>query len=124
MNRRLARARARLWVGEGGEVRLNIMEPYHLGYRPVRGEVLYGHQKMKGGELFVTNKAFAVQGTTNYRRGWGSIGEIEYSLNGYELHPRNGRSKFFAWKRFEPEMAVLIDILLARESTTDIVEDA
>jgi hypothetical protein len=80
----------------------------------VRGELLFGHQKLKDGDLFLTNKAFAVQGKTSFRKGWDSIGDIHFLLNGYQLYPRNGSARFFAWKRFDPDMAVLIDVMLAR----------
>lgn len=117
MNRRLAKARAKLNIDivsdESGYVSLPILEPYSLDYRPVRGEVLHGYQKLKKSELFITNKAFAVQGEMNYRKGWKSIGEIQYHLNGYKLYPRNGRARIFKWKKFEPEIAVLIDVMLA-----------
>lgn len=117
MDRRLTKARAALEVtvhsDETGAVALEIIEPYSLGYRPVRGEVLYGYQKLKGGELFITNKAFAVQGETNFRKGWASIGDIHFFLNGYKVFPRNGRAREFLWKKFDPDMAVLIDVMLA-----------
>lgn len=117
MNRRLAKARDELDIDvhsdDKGAVELFIIDPYRRGYRPVRGEVLYGYQKLKGGELFITNKAFAVQGETNFRKGWASIGEIDFFLNGYKVYPRNGRTREFVWKKFEPDIAVLIDVMLA-----------
>ena len=117
MNRRLSKARAKLDIevktDERGFVALPVLDPYSRDYRPVRGETLHGYQKLKDGELFITNKAFAVQGDTSFRKGWKSIGEIQYLLNGYQVYPRNGRSRFFAWKKFDPDMAVLIDVMLA-----------
>jgi len=117
MNRRLAKARAKLQIDvatdESGFVELPKLDPYSLDYRPVRGEVLHGYQKLKGSKLYITNKAFAVQGDINFRKGWKSIGDIQFLLNGYQLYPRNGRARFFPWKKFDPEMAVLIDVMLA-----------
>ena len=117
LNRRLAKARAKLLIDveteNSGFVKLPKIDPYSLGYRPVRGEFLHGYQKLKGAELFITNKAFAVQGDISFRKGWKSIAEIQYLLNGYQLYPRNGRTRFFPWKKFEPEIAVLIDVMLA-----------
>jgi len=117
MNRHLAKARAKLQIDietdESGFVELPTIDPYSLGYRPVRGEVLHGYQKLKNGELFISNKAFAVQGENNFRKGWKSIGEVHFLLNGYKLYPRNGRARLFPWKKFDPDIAVLIDIMLA-----------
>jgi len=117
MNRRLAKARADLKIDietdETGFVELPTLDPYSRDYRPVRGEVLHGYQKLKGSELYITNKAFAVQGDINFRKGWKSIGDIHFLLNGYKLYPRNGRARFFPWKKFEPDIAVLIDVMLA-----------
>ncbi len=117
MNRRLAKARAKLYIDvesdESGFVSLPKLDPYSLGYRPVRGEILHGHQKLKDADLFITNKAFAVQGEMNFRKGWKSLGDIQYLLNGYQVYPRNGRARFFPWEKFEPEIAVLIDVMLA-----------
>lgn len=117
MNRRLAKARAELKIDvktdESGFVSLPILDPYSRNYRPVNGEVLYGYQTLKGAELYVTNKAFAVQGDMNFRKGWKSIGDIQFLLNGYQLYPRNGPARFFPWKKFDPEIAVLIDVMLA-----------
>ena len=113
----MAKARANLKIDatsdKAGFVSLPKIDPYSLGYRPVRGEILHGHQEMKGGDVFITNKAFAVQGESNFRKGWKSIGDIQFLLNGFQVYPRNGRAKFFAWKKFDPEIAVLIDVMLA-----------
>ena len=117
MTRRLAKARAKLHVDveteESGFVSLPVLDPYSRDYRPVRGEILHGYQKLKGSQLYITNKAFAVQGDINFRKGWKSIGDIQFLLNGYQLYPRNGNARFFPWKKFEPEIAVLIDVMLA-----------
>lgn len=113
----MAKARTKLKIDvetdDTGFVALPIIDPYSRGYRPVRGETLHGYEKLKDGELFITNKAFAVQGDTNFRKGWKSIGEIQFLLNGYQVYPRNGRARFFASKKFDPEIAVLIDVMLA-----------
>lgn len=117
MNRRLERARDTLIIDvksdDSGFVALPVLDPYSRDYRPVRGEVLHGYQKLKGCKLYITNKAFAVQGDLNFRKGWKSIGDVQFHLDGYKLYPRNGRARFFPWKKFDPDIAVLIDIMLA-----------
>ena len=74
MNRRLERARGMLIIDveteDSGFVALPTLDPYSRDYRPVRGEVLHGYQKLKGSKLYITNKAFAVQGDLNFRKGW------------------------------------------------------
>ena len=119
MNRRLTKARKKLEIefqsDERGTIHLPVLGSDPLDYRPVRGESVHGYQKLKDAELFITNKAFAVQGESNFRKGWKSIGEIEFMLNGYKVYPRNGRAREFRWKKFDPDIAVMIDIMLARE---------
>ena len=108
LNRRLAKARAALQIDaasdESGFVKLPVIDPYSRDYRPVRGEILHGYQKLKGSELFITNKAFAVQGDINFRKGWKSIGDIQFLLDGYQLYPRNGNKRFFPGKSSSPTL--------------------
>jgi len=117
MTRRLTKARDKLKIDiesdKSGFVKLSVIDPYTHDYRPVHSEILDGYQKLKDADLFITNKAFAVQGDINFRKGWKSIGDIQFLLNGYQLYPCNGRARFFPWKTFDPEIAVLIDVILA-----------
>ena len=73
MNKRLSKARDKLNIDiqsdTKGIINLPVIEPYSLGYRPVQGEVLHGHHKLKDADLFITNKAFAVQGEQSFRKG-------------------------------------------------------
>lgn len=98
MTRRLTKARDKLKIDiesdKSGFVKLSVIDPYTHDYRPVHSEILDGYQKLKDADLFITKKAFAVQGDINFRKGWKSIGDIQFLLNGYQLYPCNGRARF------------------------------